>query len=116
MRTIKLTESQKNFILDTFFEHEDYAGWKNIATVLLENGTCVVPNLKSGFSIWHKKNIGAFIEIEAAETYVDCIRYNFDLDYFLESDWFKKARNSYVNEEQVKIDSLIKLTEELNNL
>lgn len=112
----ELTESQKNFILDNFFKHEDYAGWKNIATALIENGTCVTPNTQSGFSIWRKKNIGTFIDVETADEFIDCVRYKFDLDKFLSSDWFKHVRKSYVNEEQIKIDAMIKINEELNNL
>jgi hypothetical protein len=38
----KLTNYQKEFILNYFFKDEKYAGWRNIGTTLLEDGECVV--------------------------------------------------------------------------
>ena len=53
----KLTEHQINFLLK-FFENKEYSGWKNIATKLIETGSCIVAGDKC---IWNG-GIGNFIK------------------------------------------------------
>ena len=88
-----LTEHQKEFLLNQFFKNEKYAGWKNIAIELLENGQCIVAGEQS---IWIG-GIGNFIKTEKAKGAVDCTLYKFDLAYFLTSEWFKNIKEQYVS-------------------
>lgn len=99
--TEPLTEYQKTFLIDTFFKNENYAGWRNIATKLVENGRCLVAGTEC---IW-KGGIGNFIKTEEAKNAVDCTEYYFDLEYFLTSSFFKEYKeqkyNKLVLEKQV---------------
>lgn len=88
----QLTENQKEFILKRFFENEIFAGWKNVATKLLENGFCIVAGNEC---IW-RGNIGNFIDTEPSQLAVDCLEYRFDLDEFLKSKWFKEIKNEQI--------------------
>ena len=88
-----LSEYQKKFLLDYFFENEKYAGWRNIAMDLIETGECIVPGPKC---IWIG-NIGNFINTEVAKGAVDCLLYKFDLESFLTSELYKGIRNEYVD-------------------
>lgn len=90
MRT--LTENQKNFLLNYFFKNEEFAGWKNIATLLLDKGSCIVAGKRC---IWCG-GIGNFIKTKNAENAIDCLLYEFDLEYFLSSEWYKRIRNDYI--------------------
>lgn len=89
----RLTDYQKNFILENCFKNEEYAGWKNIATKLLETGRCIVAG---NGCIWHG-GIGNFIKTEEAKDAIDCTLYKFDLEYFLSSEWYREIRNSYAS-------------------
>lgn len=91
MRT--LSEYQKNFLLDYFFKNEKYAGWKNIATKLLETGQCIVAGKDC---IWIG-GIGNFIKTEDAKDAIDCTLYKFDLECFFTSKWYKAIRDSYAS-------------------
>jgi hypothetical protein len=84
----KLTEYQKNFLLEYFFKNEKYPGWKNIALNLLETGQCIVAGK---IQIWFG-GIGNYIEIEEAKNAVDCSLYTFDLESFLSSDWYIESK------------------------
>lgn len=86
-----MTEYQKNFLLDYFFKNEEYAGWKNIALALLVDGQCVVAG---GSCIW-TGGIGNFIKTEEAEDFIGCVKYIFDLETFLTSEWFKEIHDGY---------------------
>lgn len=108
----KLTENQKNFILEYFFENDEYAGWKGIATKLLERGNCIVAGTGC---IWHG-GIGNFIKTEPAKGAIDCTLYTFDLDCFLTSAWYKEISNSYISklakkkrEAELEYDEIINL-------
>ncbi len=84
-----LTEYQKEFMFQNFFEQQEYAGWKSIAHNLLEKGSCVVAG--SG-CIW-VGGIGNFIKISPApEPTVGCVKYEFDLETFLGSNLYKETR------------------------
>lgn len=89
-----LTEHQKNFLLLNFFRNEKYAGWKNIATTLLETGECIVAGTEC---IW-VGGIGNFIKTQPAKGTVGCTLYKFDLDYFFTSEWYKAIKNDYTDE------------------
>ena len=88
-----LTENQMNFILENFFKKEEVPGWKNIATKLLNTGSCIVAGDKC---VWIG-GIGNFIETKEAENAVGCLLYEFDLDYFLTSHWYKEIANQYIS-------------------
>lgn len=87
-----LTEYQTNFLLEYFFKNEKYAGWKNIATKLIENGDCIVAGYEK---IW-TGGIGNFIKIGVAKNAINCSLYEFNLEYFLSSEWFKEISNQYI--------------------
>jgi len=87
----RLTDYQKQFLLSYFFKNEKYAGWKNIATKLLETGECIVAGKEC---IWIG-GIGNFIKTEEAKDAIDCTLYKFDLEYFFTSEWYRQIRNDY---------------------
>jgi hypothetical protein len=87
-----LTENQKNFLLEYFFKLEEFAGWKNIATELLNSGHCIVAGKNC---IW-RGGIGNFIKTKNAENGIDCLLYEFDLEHFLSSEWYKEISNLYI--------------------
>lgn len=88
-----LTENQISFLLEYFFKAEEFAGWKNIATKLLNTGSCIVAGKKC---IWIG-GIGNFIKTKDAENAVDCLLYEFDLEYFLSSAWYNEISNQYIS-------------------
>lgn len=108
----QLTENQINFLLKYFFKAEEFAGWKNIATKLLNTGSCIVAGKNC---IW-RGGIGNFIKTKNAENAFDCLLYEFDLDYFLTSKWYLEVKNEYVAtlvNEKLQIEDQIN---EINNL
>ncbi len=88
-----LTENQINFLLEYFFKAEEFASWKNIATKLLNTGSCIVAGKDC---IWIG-GIGNFIKTKNAENLIDCLLYEFDLEYFLSSEWYKEISNQYIS-------------------
>lgn len=108
----QLTENQINFLLKYFFKAEEFPGWKNIATKLLNTGSCIVAGKNC---IW-RGGIGNFIKTKNAENAIDCLLYEFDLDYFLTSKWYLEVKNEYVStlvNEKLQIEDQIN---EMNNL
>ena len=91
MKTI--TDNQKEFLLEYFFKNEKYAGWRNIATTLIEEGYCIVAGDQC---IW-RGGIGNFIKVSSAENLFNCSNYYFNLDDFLNSNWFKEIHNQYIS-------------------
>jgi hypothetical protein len=112
-----LTTCQKQFLLDYFFKNEKYAGWRNIATALLETGTCIVPAciVPGDRCIWNG-GIGNFIKTSDAPNAIDCLLYTFDLEYFLSFKWYKEINEAYVLELANKIEDLLKEHYEIKNL
>lgn len=104
-----LTENQKEFLLKYFFENEEFAGWKNIATKLLETGECIV----AGNSCIWKGAIGLFIDTEIAEGLFGCVKYKFDLEFFLTSGHFKEIAENYGKQLIEKKDKLSSKIQEL---
>lgn len=82
----ELTYTQKTFIKDNFFFSEKYAGWHNIADSLLTTGSCVV----AGDSCIWQGGIGNYITTSEASEFIDCIKYEFNLEQFLSSLWFQE--------------------------
>ena len=107
-----LSEYQKNFLLDYFFKNEKYAGWKSIATKLLETGQCIVAGKEC---IWIG-GIGNFIKTEEAKDAIDCTLYKFDLEYFFTSEWYREIRNSYASILASKKQEIEQECEEIANL
>ena len=91
---IKLTPEQLRFILDYFFVHPKYHGWENIGTKLLTNGECIVAG---DTCIW-QGGIGNFIEVSDADEYFGCVKYTFNLKYFLSSSYFEDVQESYLDD------------------
>lgn len=106
-----LSNYQKNFLLD-FFENEKYAGWKGIATNLLETGECIVAGKDC---IW-VGGIGNFIKTEDAKGAINCTLYKFDLERFLDSEWYREVRNSYANILLSKKNQIEQECEEINGI
>lgn len=88
----KLTDFQKEFIANNFFENERFAGWKGIAIKLLEDGKCIVAG---DTCIWFG-GIGNFIKTKASRGAYGCSLYTFDLDVFLSSEYFKGVSKHYL--------------------
>ena len=88
----KLTFYQKEFLL-TFFQNSNYHGWRNIAVNLLDKGECIVAGTNC---IWHG-GIGNFIKTEIAENAYECLVYKFDLENFLNSEWYKERSNNEIS-------------------
>lgn len=104
MNTKTLTKLQKDFILDEFFKNEEYAGWRNIAESLLNEGYVTTTTC----SIW-SDNITNFMNIVASETNIGCYDYEFDIESFLVSEMFvtaykKKLTTLKENFDKVKSD------------
>ena len=89
----KLTDNQKNFLL-SFFENEAYAGWKNIATILIESGKCIVAG---DTCIW-RGGMGNYIDVSNADGLVGCLVYKFNLDSFMTSYTYMERLTGYLEE------------------
>lgn len=111
----KLNETQKEFILETFFV-ESCAGWKTIGTDLIENGECIVAGTTR---IWIG-GVGNFITIEPAIGTVGCSLYKFDLESFLSSDSFKETVELKYQDLSMELNETTKvindITEKLQSL
>lgn len=108
----KLTNGQKEFLLEYFFANGSYCGWRNIAEKLLDNGSCVVAGKTC---IWHG-GIGNFIMTCKGDNLVDCLRYDFDLERFLKSNYYIDIHSQYVKIMGEKLQKLTNEFNEINNL
>lgn len=115
----KLTNYQKEFILNYFFKDDKHIGWRNIGTTLLEDGECVVAGTEC---IW-VGGIGNFIKTEKAKNLVDCLLYKFDLKEFLRSAWLKEVLSNYIpiiekekEELKIKLGEIYQKHDEITNL
>lgn len=104
-----LTTTQKHYIAETFFKLESYAGWKAIAFYLLGTGECVV----AGDNCIWVGGIGNFIKTSAADGYWGCLKYDFDLESFLASNWFKEVLVGEINKLVIKKNAI---DEEIDNI
>lgn len=110
----QLTSNQKEFLLENFFKNEEYAGWRNVATKLLESGRCIV----AGKTRMWIGGVGNFIQMEDAHDAIDCTLYKFDLDYFMTSEWYKDIYSQYISilyNEKLSIDTKYKEIADLNS-
>ena len=82
----ELNDNQLEFVL-TFFKDEKHPGWKNIATKLIKNGNCIVAGDKC---IW-LGGVGNFIHTSKTDDFFGCLKYEFDLEDFLTSSFFKET-------------------------
>jgi hypothetical protein len=105
----KLTENQKTFLLEYFFKNETFAGWKNIATVLIDTGNCIVAGTTC---IWIG-GIGNFIKTKNTDNAIGCLLYEFDLNYFISSEWFKENSKQYIS---ILSDKKQKIEEEYKDI
>lgn len=88
-----LSQNQTDFLL-TFFVTDSFAGWKGIATMLIEKGSCIVSNEKH---IW-RGGIGNFIKVTDLENSVNCFLYKFDLNEFIKTPWFMNSLDNHLKE------------------
>lgn len=91
-----MNDFQKNWLLETFFKNEQFAGWKNIAEKLIDTGSCVTTN--QGKKIW-VGGIGNFIKSKPYEGGVDLIELTFDVKEFCSKDnmYFLEYYNHHVD-------------------
>lgn len=75
-----MDKAQKDWLLDTFFKNDNFPGWKNIATELIETGNCLTS--KQGENIWIG-GIGNFIESKPYNGGIDIIELTFNLKEFI---------------------------------
>lgn len=91
-----LSEYQNNFILEFFKNSADmrrFPGWESIAKKLISTGRCIVAGDKS---IWNG-GIGNFIKTSESEDAIGCLLYEFDLEYFLTSKFYKERVNTHIS-------------------
>lgn len=106
-----MSKEKLEFLL-RFFQDETYAGWYNIATTLIEQGACIVAGREC---IW-KGGIGNFIDVSPALNAIDCSFYEFRLDDFLSSEWFKENKQSELNTLKQKLTKVQTQIEEIEKL
>lgn len=107
----RFNDNQKKFLL-TFFENREYAGWLNIASKLIEYGRCVVAGTEC---IW-KGGIGNFINVSDADNAVGCSLYEFNIDEFMSSDWYKENLREHLLTCLEKRDEVNKLYNDILTL
>lgn len=88
----KLNKIQLEFIKEHFFKLTHAIGWKQIADNLLTNEHCIVAGTEC---IW-RGGIGNFIKVEKSLDAIGCLVYKFDVNTFLESEFFKEAYNAKI--------------------
>jgi len=108
----KLTENQREFMITNFFQNEKYAGAKGIAEKLLDKGHCIVAGKDC---IWHG-GIGNFIKTSEAEDAIDCLLYEFDLDIFKSSGYYKETHKFILKDLAEKVDESVKQFNEIKEL
>lgn len=86
---------EDQFIFDTFFPLLDkYPGSRQIASSLVEIGNCIVP----GESCIWVGGIGNFIKIKSEKDFYGCVRYVFDKENFMKSEWYKENLIHHIKE------------------
>lgn len=98
----KLTQAQKDFLLEHFFKNEKFAGWRGIAEKLLDTGKCIVAGDRC---IWIG-GVGNYITTKDAENAYNCLEYTFNLEGLLSSEWYKQIHSDFLDALQCKINSL----------
>lgn len=97
---------QKNWLLETFFKNEEFAGWRGIAEKLIDTGNCVTTN--QGKDIWIG-GVGNFIKSEPYGGGVDLILLTFDVKEFcsVNNMFFLERYKWELNRVQEEQDKLI---------
>ena len=98
---MKLNEQQRSFIID-FFIDDKLPGWKQIAEALIDNGECIV----AGDKCVYNGGIGNFIKTESANDYVNCLKYTFDIEYFMSSMYFQERLVNLIEDVNKKLEDL----------
>jgi hypothetical protein len=103
------------WLLVTFFKNENYAGWRVIATKLIENGKCITTDW--GTNIWNGY-IGNFITTESYPKAFNCIFLKFDLDEFISADnlFFMECYHEERRKQLKELKELSNKTEIFKNL
>lgn len=118
----KLSTIQKEFILKKYFEptaseiasaSSNFPYWKKIATKLLDEGQCLVPEY---YPFWRLGNIGNFIEKKVADSGFGVMIYAFDTKKFLSSAFFKSTVDSEIEKVKKQITELSNLYSEIDYL
>ena len=107
-----LTLNQQTFLLNTFFKNDFYPGWKNIATKLLENGSCIVAG---NDCIW-SGGIGYYIKTNKSDNFIDCLEYTFDFELFKESDLYKHKLNAKLKNLKDELLNVECVINDINNI
>ena len=116
----KVTRYQKDYLL-TFFKNDECAGWRNksemlgwrnIAEMLLEKGSCIV----AGTNLIWRGGLGNFMVVTEAKDAVDCLLLKFDLEYFLNSAFYKDAHKNYVENLETVAKDIAQQWEEIRDL
>lgn len=107
----KLTETQIEFLVDTFFmARVEYAGALSIAQTLIKNGQCIVAGTTNG--IW-VGGVGNFITVKDAPGAWGCSIYTLDLQSFLSSGFARDIINDCLLKKE---DKVLKLKNEINTI
>ena len=106
-----MTKEKVEFLLE-FFENDQYPGWRGIAEKLIEHGTCIVAGREC---IW-KGGIGNFIDTSPVLNAIDCSLYEFDLNYFLSSEWFMEYKEQRLEKLREEAELLINEINEIEDL
>lgn len=108
----KFTDNQLELLL-YFFTNINYAGWRNIATSLLETGQSIVPGENC---IW-VGGIGNFITLhDAPQGVVGCVLYKFNYDEFILSEYYKEQLNHQIQFASAKAHMFEQKAKELSML
>lgn len=111
---MELNNTQLNWLLNTFFENEEFHGWKNIALELIKKGKCVTTKL--GSNIWIG-GVGNFIKEKVYDGNKDLIELTFDINAFCSSEnkYFLYAYENILLKTQKKCETTLKELEDYNN-
>jgi len=88
----KLTENQILFLLDIFFANPNLPAWASIGRELLTKGKCIVAGTDQ---LW-LAGIGNFINTENAPDAIGCSLLTFDLESFLQTNFYKSIETEYL--------------------
>lgn len=114
MEKRELTQIQKDWILDTFFgiwEYK-YAGVRDIGNALIESGFCYVPGNECIFDGY----IGNFISTSVDDNCIGGLKYEFNFNFFIDSEYFYENKVRYCELLSAKIDKLNNNIKEISAL
>lgn len=107
---MKLTENQKQFLIERFFKHnvttKDYriSFLEDVTKSLLEQGVCIVSG-STYEPIW-RGGIGNFIKVRNAENAIGCVQYTFNLEEFISSPYYVETKEAYLNPLKQKLNEI----------